>query len=82
MPTVLRFEGLHVVIYPNDHRPAHVHIIGAGKEAMFLLHCPDGPPELYASYGVSLRDANRIGEVLNGSLDAICAKWREIHGCY
>jgi len=28
MPTVLRFEGLRAVIYPNDHRPAHVHVIG------------------------------------------------------
>src|SRR3546814_10225859 len=25
MPTVLRIDGLRVVIYPNDHRPAHVH---------------------------------------------------------
>ena len=82
MPTVLRFEGLRVVIYPNDHRPAHVHVIGAGKEAMFLLHCPDGPPELRASYRFDRRDANRIGEVLNDSLAALCAKWREIHGRY
>jgi hypothetical protein len=26
MPTVHRFDGLRVVIYPNDHRPAHVHV--------------------------------------------------------
>ncbi|MDE2458070.1 MAG: DUF4160 domain-containing protein [Rhodospirillales bacterium] len=26
MPTVLRFNGICVVIYPNDHRPAHVHV--------------------------------------------------------
>jgi len=32
MPTVLRFEGLRVVIYPNDHRPAHVHVIGRGAK--------------------------------------------------
>lgn len=46
MPTVLRIHGFRVVIYPNDHRPAHVHLVGAGKEAVFHLHCPDGPPEL------------------------------------
>ncbi|WHZ20694.1 MAG: hypothetical protein OJF55_002843 [Rhodanobacteraceae bacterium] len=28
MPTILRLGGLRVVIYPNDHRPAHVHVIG------------------------------------------------------
>ena len=36
MPTVLRIGGLRVVIYPNDHRPAHVHVIGDG-EAVFIL---------------------------------------------
>lgn len=43
MPTVLRLDGLRVVIYPDDHRPAHVHVIGAGGEAVFILNCPDGP---------------------------------------
>ncbi|MBA4152583.1 MAG: hypothetical protein C0509_08480, partial [Acinetobacter sp.] len=39
MPTVLRWGGLRVAIYPNDHRPAHVHVIGAGREAVFRLCC-------------------------------------------
>ena len=30
MRTVLRIDGLRVVIYPNDHPPAHVHILGPG----------------------------------------------------
>jgi hypothetical protein len=46
MPTILRFNGLRVVVYPNDHRPAHVHVIGAGCEAVFNLNCPDGRLEL------------------------------------
>lgn len=62
MPTVLRFDGMRVVIYPNDHRPAHVHVIGAGKEAVFKLHCPHGPPELRASYGFEHRELNRVSE--------------------
>ena len=60
MPTVLRFDGLRVVIYPADHRPAHVHVIGAAGEAVFILHCPDGPPELRESYGFDRRALNRI----------------------
>lgn len=28
MPTVARIGSLRVMIYPNDHRPAHVHVIG------------------------------------------------------
>ena len=30
MPTVLRIGGLRVVIYSNDHPPAHVHVLGPG----------------------------------------------------
>ncbi len=30
LPTVLRIAGLRVVIYPNDHPPAHVHVLGPG----------------------------------------------------
>jgi hypothetical protein len=60
MPTVLRIGGLRVVIYPNDHRPAHVHVIGNGCEATFFLNCPDGPPELRENFGFKLAELNRI----------------------
>lgn len=53
MPTVLRMGDLRVVIYPNDHRPAHVHVIGSDGEAVFNLHCPEGPPELRESFRLS-----------------------------
>ena len=46
MPTVFRLNGLRVVIYPNDHRPAHVHVKGAAGEAVFILLYPDGPPAM------------------------------------
>ena len=46
MPTVLRLDGLRVRIYVDDHRPAHIHVIAADGEAVFVLNCPDGPPEL------------------------------------
>jgi hypothetical protein len=80
MPTVLRFDGLRVVIYPNDHRPAHVHVIGPDGEAVFVLHCPDGPPRLRENFGFSRTELNRIEDRLTGALAALCAKWRAIHG--
>ena len=33
-------DGLRVVICPNDHRPAHVHVTGKGCEAVFNLNGP------------------------------------------
>lgn len=61
MPTVLRIDKLRVVIYPNDHGPAHVHVLGPQGEAIFKLHCPVGPPTLRESMGFALQDINRIG---------------------
>lgn len=80
MPTVLRLDGLRVRIYVDDHRPAHVHVIAADGEAVFVLNCPDGPPELRECYGVSLQMVKRIQKKLAKHLSVLCPKWREIHG--
>jgi len=82
MPTVRRLRGLRVVIYSNDHRPAHVHVKGAGGEAVFVLNCPNGPPMLRQSYGFPLREVNRIAEALSIAVNMLCAEWRSIHGHY
>ena len=82
MPTVFRLDGLRVVMFPNDHQPAHVHVIGAGKEAVFTLQCPHGPPKLRASYGFGHRDVNRISEGLTQALQVLCEEWGKIHGRY
>jgi Domain of unknown function (DUF4160) len=37
MPTILRIDGLRIAIYPNDHPPAHVHVIGADFEIVINL---------------------------------------------
>jgi hypothetical protein len=80
MPTVLRFEGLRVVIYPNDHRPAHVHVIGRGYESVFNLNCRVGPVELRENYGFSRRELTRIKTMLTEYLEELCRAWKEIHG--
>ena len=80
MPTVLRFGGLRVVIYSNDHRPAHVHVIGNNHEAVFKLGCSTGPVVLRENYGFSKRDLARIQVVLFQNLTALCMAWENIHG--
>ena len=82
MPTVLTIFGWRVVIYPNDHRPAHVHVIGNGCEAVFNLHCPDGPPELRENYGFSRTDLAKIVRQLIANLAVLCSEWRRIHEHY
>ena len=80
MPAVLRFDGLRVVIYPNDHRPAHVHVIGRGCEAVFDLNCLAGPVELRENYGFSRREIRHILVVLTDHLNELCPEWEQIHG--
>jgi hypothetical protein len=80
MPTGLRLDGLRVVIYPNDHRPAHVHVVGADVEAVFNLRCPAGPPELRESFGLSLAQVNRLRAALAKRLALLCGEWERIHG--
>jgi hypothetical protein len=73
---------MRVVIYPNDHRPAHVHVIGPGCEAVFDLHCPEGPPELRENYDFTRKELGRIADALADPIRALCAQWRVIHGLY
>ena len=62
--STLRAGAFRIVVYPNDHRPAHVHVIGQGHEAVFELNCPNGPVELRENYGFVRRDLLRIAELL------------------
>jgi len=69
-----------VVVYPNDHRPAHVHVIGRGRESVFTLNCPGGPAELRENYGFSGRQIAGIERALAEHLAELCRAWEEIHG--
>jgi hypothetical protein len=80
MPTVLRFRGFRVVVYPNDHRPAHVHVIGRGCEATFDLNCTAGAVALRENFGFAERELRQILEVLLEKVGELCEAWREIHG--
>jgi hypothetical protein len=41
--TVIRSGGFRIVIFVDDHEPAHVHVYGDG-EAKINLVGPDGAP--------------------------------------
>jgi len=80
MPTVLRLGGLRVVIYPNDHRPAHIHVIAQGNSAIFNLNCPAGPLNLRANFGFSNHQLADIRAKLLDHIAELCKAWEEIHG--
>lgn len=82
MPTVLKLDALRVAIYPNDHRPAHVHVIGPGREAVFFLNCPDGPSSLRESFGFTGQALRTIAAALDEALGTLCGNWEIFHGDY
>jgi len=80
MPTVLRLGKIRVAVYFNDHRPAHVHVIGNGCEAVFALNCPAGPMTIFENYGFKRQDMTRIENSLANHLTTLCSAWEDIHG--
>jgi hypothetical protein len=79
MVTVLRSGGLRVVIYLDDHEPAHVHVLGDG-EAKIDLGVGSDEPVLVWSVGFTNADVRRAHRLVREHRDALIAKWREYHG--
>jgi len=79
MPTVLRIRGLRVVIYSNDHRPPHVHVIAPGGHAKVLIEQYRMPIVLY-SVGIKHKELEVALEDIDGHTLLLLERWRQIHG--
>ena len=79
MVTVFRGVGLRVVIFFNDHAPAHVHVFGDGH-AKINLTGTNGMPELLFVEGMKRNEARRAMQLVVDRQDVLFARWREIHG--
>lgn len=80
MPTVLRIGALRVVIYPNDHRPAHVHVIGRGHHAIFELNALAEKVALRENYGFAFREIAAIRRAVVQNLAFLLTELEKIHG--
>jgi hypothetical protein len=80
MPTILRIGGLRISIFPNDHPPPHVHVVGSGGEAVFLLNCPGGPLRLRENFGFRGPEIRRMVADFLPQISRLCAAWELIHG--
>lgn len=76
MPTVLRIGGLRVVIYPNDHPPAHVHVLGPGWVVVINLI----DPEVREVINCSEHEARRALRLIAGHQDELMDAWNRFHG--
>jgi len=76
---VHRARGLRVVIFVDDHVPAHVHVFGDG-EIKINLTGPDGDPELIWAVGMTRADIRRAVAIVKDQQAQLLQRWSEIHG--
>ncbi len=74
-------HGFRLVIYTQDHEPAHVHITGAGQAKINLIG-PEGMPELVYSIGIKRSDMRRLMAEAIEHRDHFLNEWERIHGRY
>jgi Domain of unknown function (DUF4160) len=79
MVTVFRAEGLRVVIFVNDHHPAHVHVFGDGQ-AKINLTGTGGTPELVWADGMTRGEVRHAMRVVDEARTMLLARWESIHG--
>lgn len=79
MITVHRAAGFCVVIFTNDHEPAHVHVLKDG-EAKINLAGPGDAPELVWAVDMTRADVRRAMAIVPEQRDHLLARWNEIHG--
>ena len=79
MITVLRSEGFRIVIFSDDHEPAHVHVFGDG-EAKINLAGADDRPELVWAVGMKHADIRKCMRLVEANREALLARWNDIHG--
>lgn len=79
MVTVHRAHGLRVVIFVDDHAPAHVHVFGDGEAKINLLGA-DGAPEMLSAAGMSRADLRRAMRMVKEQQAYLLERWSEIHG--
>ena len=80
MVTVLRQDGLRVVIYLDDHDPPHVHVYLGAAEAKIGLEPIAGRPPLLRASAMRLGELRKALRIVAGNLPALRARWEEIHG--
>jgi hypothetical protein len=79
MVTIYRAHGLRVVIFSDDHEPAHVHVFGDGQAKINLIG-PDGGPVLVWAEDMKRSGVRRAMEMVSERQVEFLARWREMHG--
>lgn len=73
----IRFNGLRLVVYPNDHPPPHAHVVGPGWEIRIELSMP---PALMSILGKpKVGDIAAALQAVDANLKPLRTLWSELH---
>jgi hypothetical protein len=75
MVVVLRSGAFRIVIYLDDHEPAHVHVFGDGEAKIDLA----GPRVLHQR-GMSKKELGRALTLVRENRALLLDAWRRMHG--
>lgn len=79
MVTVLRVNGLRVMIFSDDHEPAHVHVFGDGQAKINLCDTKSGPELIWAE-GMTRSEVRRAMRMVLEHQEMLLSRWRDMHG--
>ncbi len=80
MPTIYRQDGFDVMIYTNDHVPAHVHVFKADGEVVIYLGSGNSPPRVRTNIRMGRADERRALIIVAEHDEEFWAEWGRIHG--
>ena len=79
MVTVYRAHGFRIIIFVDDHAPAHVHVFGDGHIKINLVGA-NSAPEIVTIEGMKHGDVRRSMRIVVEQQQYLLSRWREIHG--
>ena len=79
MVTVLRVHGLRIIIFVDDHEPAHVHVFGDGQLKVNLVGAVFAP-ELIWAVEMKRGEVRRAMKLVAAQQAFLLARGRDIHG--
>lgn len=80
LPPVLRVDGFHVRIFPNDHPPAHVHVFKAGAAIVIELGTVSKPVWIREIAGMTRADVAIAVMLVDDHHLVLRQQWEKIHG--
>jgi hypothetical protein len=78
MPTIAEFKGIKIVLWTNDHNPAHVHVVVRAEGIEFRVYLKDFDVEYITSNQLNRRDEKLVIKFIKQNETLIWEMWNEI----